>query len=144
MSNYKKAQVNGLICLHCNLIFIVNISNLFLFSSNEIISLKNFVIIRPLLQCSRSYLVTGKFETQYRFNLIKLKFKSQTLINEWRDKIPIDAISKAKYKAKEICESLKIKRGKIKNLVVGEVNEKYLSGFVLFLRDGFRTYYFRY
>ena len=53
---------------------------------------------------------------------------SQTLINEWRDKIPIDAISKAKYKAKEICESLKIKRGKIKNLVVGEVHEKYLSG----------------
>ena len=53
---------------------------------------------------------------------------SQTLINEWRDKIPIDAISKAKYKAKEICENLKIKRGKIKNLVVGEVHEKYLSG----------------
>jgi len=57
------------------------------------------------------------------------------LINEWRDKIPIDAISKAKYKAKEICESLKIKRGKIKNLVVGEVNEKYLSGFYLHIKN---------
>lgn len=52
---------------------------------------------------------------------------SHTLLNEWRDKIPLDAISKAKYKGKEICESLKIKRGKIKNLVVGEVHEKYLS-----------------
>ena len=54
------------------------------------------------------------------------------MLNEWRDKIPIDAISKAKYKAKEICESLKIKRGKIKNLVVGVVNEKYLSGLLYF------------
>lgn len=50
---------------------------------------------------------------------------SQTLLNEWREKIPIDAIQKAKYKAKEISESLKIKRGEIKTLIVGEVKEKY-------------------
>ena len=62
------------------------------------------------------------------------------MLNEWRDKIPIDAISKAKYKAKEICESLKIKRGKIKNLVVGEVNEKYLSGLLCFFVPAFERF----
>jgi len=49
-------------------------------------------------------------------------------LNEWREKIPIDAIQKAKYKAKEISESLKIKRGEIKTLIVGEVKEKYQQG----------------
>ena len=40
----------------------------------------------------------------------------------------MDAIQKAKFKGKEICESLKIKRGEIKKLVVGEVHEKYHAG----------------
>ena len=53
---------------------------------------------------------------------------SQNLIQEWRNKLPVDAINRAKFKAKEICESLKVKRGDIKTLVVGDVTEKYMAG----------------
>jgi len=79
-------------------------------------------------QLQRNHLIEKLCDNSTVVTVQPLLFShSQTLINEWRNKIPIDAISKAKYKAKEICESLKIKRGKIKSLVVGEVNEKYLS-----------------
>ena len=53
---------------------------------------------------------------------------SQNLIAEWREKLPIDAINRAKFKAKEICESLRVKRGEIKTLVVGDVEEKLMAG----------------
>ena len=50
------------------------------------------------------------------------------ILEDWRNKIPVDAIQKAKYKAKEICESLRVKRGEIKTLVVGDCKETYMKG----------------
>ena len=101
MTNYKKAQV-------ITVIFIQN---------------------KTSYQIQRNHLIEKLCDNSTVVSVQPLLFShSQNLIGEWREKLPIDAINRAKFKAKEICDSLRVKRGEIKSLVVGDVTEKYLAG----------------